>query len=103
LGLVPEIFNVGNPDTNITMEGLAELMQGFYAEITGTRPKNEFIVIDGEEFYGKGYEDMDRVPPNVDKLMGLGWKPKRDLDTIFREAIQYYVDRPELTAEILEK
>jgi nucleoside-diphosphate-sugar epimerase len=96
-----EIFNVGNPDTNITMKGLAELMQGLYTEITGKKSENELIVIDGEEFYGKGYEDMDRVPPNVDKLMGLGWKPTRNLDTIFREAIQYYVDRPELAASIL--
>lgn len=96
-----EIFNIGNPDTNVTMERLAEMMQTIYGELTGTKPKNEFIVIDGEAFYGKGYEDMDRVPPNVDKLMSLGWKPTRDLDTIFREAIKYYVDRPELTAEIL--
>ncbi len=96
-----EIFNIGNPDTNITMKGLAELMQDIYAELTGTKPQNEFIVIDGEDFYGKGYEDMDRVPPNVDKLSALGWKPTRDLDTIFREAIKYYIDRPELTASIL--
>jgi len=96
-----EIFNVGNPDTNITMKGLAELMQEIYGELTGKKPQNEFIVIDGEGFYGKGYEDMDRVPPNVDKLAALGWKPTRDLDTIFREAIKYYIDRPELTASIL--
>ena len=96
-----EIFNVGNPDTNTTMEGLARLMQEIYEDLTGTKPENEIIVIDGEEFYGKGYEDMDRVPPNVDKLMALGWKPTKDLDTIFREAVKYYVDRPELAAEIL--
>ena len=96
-----EIFNVGNPDTNITMEGLAKLMQDIYADLTGTKPDNEMIVIDGEEFYGKGYEDMDRVPPNVDKLMKLGWKPERGLETIFTEAIKYYLDRPALTAEIL--
>ncbi len=96
-----EIFNVGNPDTNVTMKGLAEMMQGIYEELTGKKPQNEFIVIDGEEFYGKGYEDMDRVPPNVDKLMGLGWKPTKDLDTIFREAIKFYIDRPDLTAAIL--
>ena len=83
------------------MRGLAELMQGIYADITGTKPENELIVIDGEDFYGKGYEDMDRVPPNVDKLMALGWKPTRDLNTIFGEAIRYYVDRPEMAAEIL--
>jgi UDP-apiose/xylose synthase len=96
-----EIFNIGNPDTNITMDGLAHMMQDIFADITGTEPENEFVVIDGEDFYGKGYEDMDRVPPNIDKLAGLGWKPKRDLETIFREAIKYYVDRPELTKGIL--
>lgn len=97
-----DIFNVGNPDTNITMRGLAELMQSIYGELTGTQPQNEFINVDGEGFYGKGYEDMDRVPPDVDKLMALGWKPTRDLDTIFREATQFYLDRPQLTASILK-
>ncbi len=96
-----EIFNVGNPDTNTTMVGLALLMQEIYEDLTGIKPNNQLISIDGEEFYGKGYEDMDRVPPDVDKLMALGWKPTRDLDTIFREAIQFYLDRPELTASIL--
>lgn len=96
-----EIFNIGNPDTNTTMEGLAHLMQEIYEDLTGIKPENEIIVIDGEEFYGKGYEDMDRVPPNVDKLMALGWKPTKGLDSIFREAVKYYVDRPELAAEIL--
>ena len=97
-----EIFNVGNPDTNTTMRDLAFLMQELYADLTGIHPDNEIVEIDGEDFYGKGYEDMDRVPPDVGKLMALGWKPTRDLDTIFREAIQYYLDHPEITAEILE-
>lgn len=96
-----EIFNVGNPDTNISMKDLATLMQDLYKDLTGIEPANEIIVIDGEEFYGKGYEDMDRVPPNVDKLMALGWKPTKGLDAIFREAIKYYIDRPEMTASIL--
>ncbi len=96
-----EIFNVGNPNTNTTMEGLARMMQRIYGELTGEMPDNEIIVIDGVEFYGKGYEDMDRVPPNVDKLTALGWAPTKGLETIFTEAIKYYVDRPELAAEIL--
>ncbi|MDJ0665587.1 MAG: bifunctional UDP-4-keto-pentose/UDP-xylose synthase [Acidimicrobiia bacterium] len=95
-----EIFNVGNPNTNITMRGLAELMTNIYEELTGKKPDNEIIEISGEDFYGKGYEDMDRVPPNVDKLRALGWEPTRDLDTIFREAIEYYL-APERHAAIL--
>ena len=96
-----EIFNVGNPDTNITMKELAELMMKLYADITGEAPKNEIIVLSGEEFYGEGYEDMDRVPPNVDKLMEMGWKATRGNEQIFGEAIQYYIDHPEWSAEIL--
>lgn len=95
-----EIFNVGNPDTNINMRDLATLMQDIYEDVTGEKPQNEVIVIDGEGFYGKGYEDMDRVPPDVDKLMALGWKPTRDLDNIFREAIKFYL-RPENAAAIV--
>jgi nucleoside-diphosphate-sugar epimerase len=94
-----EIFNVGNPDTNINMRDLATLMQDIYEDVTGEKPQNEVIVIDGEGFYGKGYEDMDRVPPDVDKLMALGWKPTRNLDNIFREAIEFYL-RPENAAAI---
>ncbi|MDX2344807.1 MAG: bifunctional UDP-4-keto-pentose/UDP-xylose synthase [Acidimicrobiia bacterium] len=95
-----EIFNIGNPDTNITMRGLAEMMGGIYTELTGKAPSNEIIEISGEDFYGVGYEDMDRVPPNVDKLKALGWAPKHDLDSIFREAIAFYLE-PERHASIV--
>jgi UDP-apiose/xylose synthase len=97
---VNEIYNIGNPDTNVSMLGLAQLMKRLYGELTGTKPDNEYVEIDGEEFYGKGYEDMDRVPPDVAKLRGLGWEPERDLETIFREAIQFYLE-PAAHASIL--
>ena len=95
-----QIFNIGNPDTNITMRGLAEMMTRIYEEETGKKAQNEIVEISGEDFYGIGYEDMDRVPPNVDKLKALGWEPTRDLDTIFREAIRFYLE-PERHAAIL--
>ena len=74
------------------MRGLAEMMSEIYEDLTGRPAENEIIEISGEDFYGKGYEDMDRVPPNVDKLRALGWEPTRDLDSIFREAIQFYLE-----------
>ncbi len=82
------------------MRGLAEMMGGIYTELTGKAPSNEIIEISGEDFYGVGYEDMDRVPPNVDKLKALGWAPKHDLDSIFREAIAFYLE-PERHASIV--
>jgi UDP-apiose/xylose synthase len=87
-----EIFNIGNPATDCTIRELALLMQRLYAGLTGTTPQNELREISGEEFYGRGYEDADRVPPDVSKLEGLGWKPRRNLETTFRDAIEYNLD-----------
>ncbi|MDH3471637.1 MAG: bifunctional UDP-4-keto-pentose/UDP-xylose synthase, partial [Acidimicrobiia bacterium] len=52
----------------------------------------ELVDVDGDTFYGKGYEDVDRVPPSIDKLRALGWEPRHGLSEIFTDAIEYYVD-----------
>ena len=49
----------------------------------------------GEEFYGAGYEDADRLPPDITKLKSLGWEPKRDLRTTFADAMAYYLENRE--------
>jgi UDP-apiose/xylose synthase len=91
-GALNQIFNVGNPATDISVRDLALLMKELYEELTGTPADNELVDIDGSEFYGPGYEDMDRVPPAISKLQALGWSPTRDLRTTFRDAIAYYVE-----------
>jgi UDP-apiose/xylose synthase len=90
---INQIFNIGNPSTDISMKQLAALMTNIYQELTGNVYTGETIEIDGEEFYGEGYEDMDRVPPSIEKIQALGWNPKYDLDTIFRDTIQYNLDQ----------
>jgi UDP-apiose/xylose synthase len=88
-----EIFNVGNPDNNVTVRELAVLMIELYEEITGNRPTSEVVEISGEEFYGPGYEDSDRLPPDIAKIRRLGWAPERDLRTTIRDAMCYYLLR----------
>jgi UDP-apiose/xylose synthase len=90
---VNQIFNIGNPTTDISMRKLAAFMTGIYEELTGETYRGEVIDISGEEFYGKGYEDMDRVPPDISKLQALGWNPTRDLRTTFEDSIQYNLDQ----------
>jgi nucleoside-diphosphate-sugar epimerase len=34
---------------------------------------------------------MDRVPPDVSKLVRLGWEPTRNLDDTLRDTIGYYL------------
>lgn len=53
---VGHTFNVGNPENNIRISDLAELMSDMYSRITG-KPKATTKKVSGEEYYGKGYED----------------------------------------------
>ena len=85
------IYNVGNPANNVTVRELALLMLDLYEEITGERPASEIVEISGEAFYGEGYEDSDRLPPDIAKLRALGWEPRYDLRTTLRETMRYYL------------
>lgn len=97
---VNQIYNVGNPGTDTSIKDLAVYMKELYTELTGKPADNEMIEISGEEFYGDGYEDMDRVPPDIAKLGALGWAPRRDKRTTFLDAIEYNLD-PKVHASLL--
>jgi UDP-apiose/xylose synthase len=89
---INQIYNIGNPETDTSIKELAHYMMNLYEELTGKTPDNELIEISGEDFYGKGYEDMDRVPPDISKLMALGWAPTRDKHKTFADAMEYNLD-----------
>jgi UDP-apiose/xylose synthase len=86
-----QIFNIGNPDNNVTVRQLAELMLGLYTELTGDSPQCELKEVSGETFYGVGYEDSDRLPPDISKMKALGWCPRHDLMSTLRDAMGYYL------------
>jgi UDP-apiose/xylose synthase len=85
------IFNVGNPENDLTIRDVAHLMIELYEELTGERPTSELVEISGEEFYGAGYEDSSRLPPDVAKLRSLGWAPQHDIRSTFRDAMAFYL------------
>lgn len=87
------IFNVGNPENQLTILELAHLMIELYGELTGTAPNVTIEPIDGEVFYGVGYEDSDREPPDITRIRALGWTPRYDLRTTLRETMTYYLGR----------
>jgi nucleoside-diphosphate-sugar epimerase len=94
-----DIFNIGNPSTDTSIAELAQLMRDIYADLTGETPQNKLVEISGEDFYGAGYEDANRVPPNIDKLVALGWTPQHGLERTFRDAIEFNLD-PKLRTAI---
>ncbi len=91
-GASRQIFNLGNPANDTSIRELAELMRELFTELTGRRPASELVEVSGNEFYGEGYDDTDRVPPDVTKLRSLGWEPTRDLRSTMRDAMEYYLD-----------
>jgi len=88
-----QAFNVGNPDNNLTIRALATRMKQLYEELTGRPSASEFVDVSGETFYGAGYEDSNRLPPNVEKLGALGWEPTKNIDDTLRETMVYYLER----------
>ncbi len=90
-----QIFNIGNPNNEVTMAELADLMRRTYAKITGDARYNDHPIVatSAETFYGAGYEDCDRRMPNIDKAARLlGWVPKMALPDVLLGTMQSYHD-----------
>lgn len=87
-----QVFNVGNPENDISIRDMAIMMKQIHADLTGTESASELIDISGEEFYGEGYEDHTRVPADITKLRSLGWEPQHDLETTLRQTIEWYLE-----------
>jgi UDP-apiose/xylose synthase len=53
----------------------------------------EIVSIDGEKYYGSGYQDSERRIPVVDKLSSVGWSPELDLENTFSLSMDYYIQK----------
>jgi len=80
-GEVGKAYNVANPDTYCTIRQMAE----FVAEkFSGGHTK---VIVDKADAEKCGYLPPYRMNLNVDRLKGLGWKPTKGLEDMFREVI----------------
>jgi UDP-apiose/xylose synthase len=87
-----QIYNLGNPQNNVTIREFAKLMREAYQDLTGMAPKSDLVEVSADRFYGPGYEDADRLPPDIRALSRLGWQPRYDLPTTLRDAMSHYLD-----------
>ena len=92
-------FNVGNPQNNIQIKELANLMIELYSNLTNqAKPKGTTRDVDGTEYYGKGYEDSDlRIPSMRLVKEQLGWEPtttlKQAMEATMKVFIEKYADK----------
>lgn len=79
---VGQIFNVGS-DQPTSINALAEQVRQL------VMPKAEIIHIPYEEAYETGFEDIRLRIPDISKLKAtIGYRPKRDLETILRDVTE---------------
>lgn len=89
-----QIFNLGAPRNETTIQGLAELMREIYGRkfLKPGRTLPPIVAVSAEEFYGAGYEDCDRRIPDVSKARDLlGWEPRTGLREALEKTMAYYV------------
>lgn len=107
-----QIFNVGNPNNEVTIRQLAEHMLEIY-EAKFAKPGDkmpEIVEVSGEDFYGEGYDDSDRRIPDITKARTLlGWEPRWPLRPMLEATMEYYVTdyaeqvlgKPKATVKVL--
>ena len=91
-----QIFNIGNPNNEATVKELAEKLKTLFVNHPSTRhytKHSEIIEVFSKEFYGEGYQDIDRRVPSIKKAKDLiGWEPKVDLDAALKKTLEYYLE-----------
>lgn len=98
-----KIYNIGNPDNNLSVRELAELMLATarsmpaYADYAS---RVKLVEVTADNYYGAGYQDVrSRVPWIENTIQELGWKPGVDMATALRKIFESYeADIPEARA-----
>jgi nucleoside-diphosphate-sugar epimerase len=88
------IYNVGNPANHHSVRELAEMMLAMaaeYPEYASLAADTRIIEVTSEQFYGKGYQDVqNRLPKITGTVDDLGWKPTVDMQTSLRRIFDSY-------------
>lgn len=88
-----QILNLGAPDNDVSIRGLAELMRAAYTMVTGTgAPPTQDVT--AEDFYGAGYDDTRERLPDVSKATRLlNWTARTTLADMLPPIVADYVAR----------
>jgi UDP-apiose/xylose synthase len=89
-----QIFNLGNPDNDVSIAELGRLLAGAFAKLRPGHPVGQFQRVSAEQFYGAGYDDTQARLPDVQKAQRLlGWKPLVSLADAVPAIVRDYTER----------
>lgn len=95
-----KIFNLGNPNNDLSIRELAYLM----AKVLKTFPdfadrdfEKTFSEVESNDYYGKGYEDMLKRTPDITNAQTiLNWHPKVSIEDALTRTMEYYINSEQL-------
>ncbi len=90
------IFNVGNPQENISIRKLAELLIQFitehYPKYAEKAKAVQLMAVDSKMYFGEGYQDISLRVPSIRYASDyLGWQPKVNIAAGLRKTLDYYL------------
>ncbi len=88
------IYNVGNPANSLSVRELAEAMlriAATYPEYRANAAKVRLVDTTAEEYYGRGYQDVENRVPKIDNTRAeLDWSPRVGMEDALREIFDAY-------------
>ena len=92
-----QIFNIGNPDNDCSIERLAEHILTLaldYPKVSEGLARARVVPVVAKEFYADGYADVDHRAPSIEQARTrLAWTPKVKLLDGLRLTLDSYWDR----------
>ena len=89
------IFNIGNPDNDLSIRELAEmLIQQIknYPAYAHLAEQTQLIDTTSDNYYGEGYQDVGRRVPAIKNAKEfLGWSPSTDMATAIKKTLDYHL------------
>jgi len=89
-----KIFNVGNPANSLSVRELAQEMlkiAATYPEYRTNAAKVHLVDTTAEEYYGKGYQDVEYRTPKIDNTKAdLNWTPRVTMHDALKQIFDAY-------------
>jgi len=89
-----KIYNIGNPNNNWSVRELAQKMlalAGDYPEYAAVAKKVELIDVTANDYYGRGYQDVQNRVPKIDNTCAeLHWQPRVTMEDALKRILDSY-------------
>jgi nucleoside-diphosphate-sugar epimerase len=90
------IFNLGNPDNDLSVRELAERLMAIaksYPEAKEFASRTQLEDTTATAYYGSGYQDMSKRKPDITSTIEvLGWRPTVSAEAMLKQTVAYYIN-----------